>query len=72
MKLRRPDDVNALTAMYGKLEYSWQVYQPIFNGWARAAEYFTHTADVSTLLPAEINTEIDLRSILTAQPGLPH
>jgi hypothetical protein len=36
-----------------------QVYQPIFNALARAADYFTRTADASTLLPTEVNLEID-------------
>jgi hypothetical protein len=52
-------EVNALTEMYAKLDYSWHVYQPIFNALARSADYFTHTADASSLAPAEINAEID-------------
>jgi hypothetical protein len=52
-------DVNALTEMYAKLDYSWRVYQPIFSALGRSADYLTRTADVSTLSPAEINTEID-------------
>jgi hypothetical protein len=42
-------EVNTLTTMYTQLEYSWQVYQPIFSALSHAAEYFTHTADASTL-----------------------
>jgi hypothetical protein len=52
-------EVNALTEMYAKLEYSWHIYQPLFNAMARGADYFTRTADVSTISPAEINIEID-------------
>jgi len=52
-------EVNALTEMYTKLEYSWHTYQPIFNALGRSADYFTRTADASTLSPAEINTEIE-------------
>jgi hypothetical protein len=52
-------EVNTLTEMYAKLEYSWHVYHPIFNALARSADYFTRTADASSLAPAEINAEID-------------
>lgn len=52
-------EVNTLTTMYTQLEYSWQVYQPIFSALSHAAEYFTHTADASTLSPAEVNAEIE-------------
>jgi hypothetical protein len=52
-------EVNALTAMYAKLDYSWRVYQPIFSALARSADYFTRTGDVSTLSPAEVDSEIE-------------
>jgi hypothetical protein len=51
-------EVNALTEMYSKLDYSWNVYQPIFSALARSADYFTRTADASSLSPAEIDAEL--------------
>lgn len=52
-------EVNDLTTLYAKLDYSWQSYQPILTVLIRCTAFYTQTADASSLTPAQVLGEIE-------------